>query len=57
MPGFKVSKDSGKVVIATQHLSLEYDANSKESFNDDNFKVQLLQGGSYSIEGDEDTHE
>lgn len=57
VPDFKVTKDGGKVVITTQHLRLEYDANSKESFNDDNLKVQLLQTGSYSIEDSEDTRE
>lgn len=52
VPDFKVAKDGGKVVITTQHLRLEYDANSKESFNDDNLKVQLLQSGSFSINED-----
>ncbi|TYZ59127.1 hypothetical protein PybrP1_000052 [[Pythium] brassicae (nom. inval.)] len=42
-PAFTVTKDGSKLAIVTKSLRLEYDAASKESFNDANLKVQLLQ--------------
>lgn len=41
-PAFTVSNVSGQLAIVTKSLRLEYDANSTESFNDANLKVQLL---------------
>lgn len=55
IPDFSVAKDSGKVVITTANLRVEYDASSKESFNDDNLKVTLLTNSSW-LQRDDDTH-
>lgn len=49
VPEFTVTNDGGKLAIVTKSLRLEYDANSKESFNDENLKVQLLQKGEFAV--------